>query len=837
MTSSEEDVGAPCGGYLKNPALGGRLHSVTWQDQSNRCKSTRDTDYQRTIIVPQEENEHSESQEENELSESQEENEHSESSWVEELVNEEDVVWVDQTICEGDEDWPDEEEEEEQNEEEDLEDARRSLSGDLLGFLTIDEDAGSVISCLSNDLGYSCFVSEEVGSTVDLHSLIQQSDWDMLQKELHELELNPSLLRKALMRRSDLNETALHVICCKGPKLMALKVLQTLDELRLAKELIAATFDAAENTVLHAVCAHVRSSKSRRSSRSSSTRYSKSRSRTSKHGGKSRSNYEKPDKFNSPLEPIGESDPTNFADPSEAAESPQEPILDFEVLKKLVTLAPEVLEMTNMFGDTPLHLLVTSPGFRLSSYKKRSGVTSMAAEMAAEEVVVSLLSIIPKEVSVHANHQGLTMLHCAIARGSHELVLVQLLRYGSRTAGMPDSRGMYPLHYVAMKSKVVPWTFAKDLIAAYPEALVAQTYEKGETPLHLLLSYTQRKKREHEKKEHKKRKSSSTSSSKKAPKEFYLDRNTAKLAELLAKSTTDWTDSSSSSISSAPNSPTSLTTTQKRRRCSLNTSEKEVKTCALLVMNQDRLSPLHCCAKVGASGERLTQLLMKSRWSNKACLLQTLVDRYTPLHVACAQKPCCPSTVEALVAGSQACAVQDSQGRTPLATAIMNSSFPSSLVKTVMDAYKKAVEIPSHGNYLPIHLALQHDASESTCKRMIRQGTKKSLEAATVAGDTPLHLACAQSEVSHRVVKLLLAKFPEAIFLRNTAGQSPFDQARAFNPGLIKAVPQLEMAQVGTIQVEDAPPSPTSSKTGKHARQTTRQRKSTGGGGILRRSD
>ena len=40
--------------------------------------------------------------------------------------------------------------------------------------------------------------------------------------------------------------------------------------------------------------------------------------------------------------------------------------VEFTVIKNVLLLAPEALEMVNMLGDTPLHLLVCSPGFKKS---------------------------------------------------------------------------------------------------------------------------------------------------------------------------------------------------------------------------------------------------------------------------------------------------------------------------------------------------------------------------------------------------------------------------------------------------------------------------------------
>lgn len=174
--------------------------------------------------------------------------------------------------------------------------------------------------------------------------------------------------------------------------------------------------------------------------------------------------------------------------------------VEFSVIKHVLLLAPDALEMRNNSGDSPLHLLVSSPGFCRGQ--------EFSVEAAAEEAITSLLMMVGHMANIR-NTSGATLLHVAIAHGAHERVLVQVLDLAPTAAHIPDNRGMIPLHYVAAFGGT-PWTFVGQLIWSFPESIVAQT-ENGDTPLHLLMS----------------------NAHKHVKKDKFLDRNTTKLAELL----------------------------------------------------------------------------------------------------------------------------------------------------------------------------------------------------------------------------------------------------------------------------------------------------------------
>lgn len=340
--------------------------------------------------------------------------------------------------------------------------------------------------------------------------------------------------------------------------------------------------------------------------------------------------------------------------------------VEFTVVKNVLLLAPEALDMVNAFGDSPLHLLVSSPGF-----KKRAN--DFTVEIAAEEAVTSLLTLV-KEQGRLQNNMGLTLLHCAIAHGAHERVVVQLLNIAPEAAAVPDSRGMLPLHYCAAFGGT-PWTFIQQLIEAYPAALLAPTVD-GDTPLHLLVVNAQRQLNE----------------------AGWLDRNTTKLAELLL---------------STPHSQKS----------------------ALFMPNNERLYPLHCCA-VFSCPPQLTRILMESKDAVEASVLKTHAG-WTALHLACVTTTGNNSTetTEAL-ATQRACKVFDEGDRTPIMLALESSSVSASLIKFLARKCPKSIVLSTkRDRCLPLHLALQRDVKESIIQRLVKT-IPASLRMKNSDGDT-----------------------------------------------------------------------------------------------------
>lgn len=151
---------------------------------------------------------------------------------------------------------------------------------------------------------------------------------------------------------------------------------------------------------------------------------------------------------------------------------------DAGVLKRLAEAAPQALYLQNSHGDTPLHMLVSSPACCVSADDDEGAVV-------AEEAVSSLLDI-SSDVLLLRDSTEATPLHTAIGSGANELVLVKLLETAPDVAKMVDNRGMLPLHYAAGFGRT-PFNFVELLVMTHPDAITAVTHN-GDSPLHLLAS-------------------------------------------------------------------------------------------------------------------------------------------------------------------------------------------------------------------------------------------------------------------------------------------------------------------------------------------------------------
>jgi ankyrin repeat protein len=152
--------------------------------------------------------------------------------------------------------------------------------------------------------------------------------------------------------------------------------------------------------------------------------------------------------------------------------------VDIVVVKRLADAAPEVLQMQNDQGDTPLHLLVSSPVCCMSMDDEEAASISQEA--------VSCLLGLSEDICYIQDSTGATPLHTAIASGANEHVLVQLFEVAPLVAKVPDERGMLPMHYAAAFGRT-PLALVELLVMAHPDAIREVTVN-GDTPLHLLAS-------------------------------------------------------------------------------------------------------------------------------------------------------------------------------------------------------------------------------------------------------------------------------------------------------------------------------------------------------------
>jgi ankyrin repeat protein len=350
--------------------------------------------------------------------------------------------------------------------------------------------------------------------------------------------------------------------------------------------------------------------------------------------------------------------------------------IDFAVIKNLLVLAREALEIQNHAGDTPLHLLLASDAFRQRNLLSTTDNIAVAvnAEAATLEAIVSILHM-ARDLVRQPNLAGLTPLHVAIANQCYESVVRHLIAVGGKSAAtLADHNGMVPLHYVAAFGGAA--SMAHDLISCCPDSICCQTIY-GDTPLHLLISNA---------------KASSAHGSAETQEDagIFLSEDTAQLAQLC-----------------------------------IGSGSEEISP--LLVQNLDGMTPLHCCA-VFQSPASLTRILMDpihSGYFGRIASVLLAKDGSTALHLALAAlTPSSSKTnrdnrddswyrnadANALaLLTPEACAILDAKERTPLMLAVQSDKPSLVLVKALIASLPKSARIAdSSKGYLPIHLACQN---------------------------------------------------------------------------------------------------------------------------------
>ena len=141
----------------------------------------------------------------------------------------------------------------------------------------------------------------------------------------------------------------------------------------------------------------------------------------------------------------------------------------------------------NSEGDTPLHMLVSSPLCTAEKNSKEPSPTNEVKEKLAKEAITLALST-PEgiEACLLQERTGGTPLHIALASGAHDCVIEALLSASPASARIEDSRGMLPLHWAGAFGKA-NYSMVKKLVEEYPKALISCTVD-GDIPLHLAVS-------------------------------------------------------------------------------------------------------------------------------------------------------------------------------------------------------------------------------------------------------------------------------------------------------------------------------------------------------------
>jgi hypothetical protein len=175
------------------------------------------------------------------------------------------------------------------------------------------------------------------------------------------------------------------------------------------------------------------------------------------------------------------------------------------VLKAIVKVAPKsAWSMQNSEGDTPLHMLVTSPlctgtaaadddDTTRGASKNRtssSGVSTTSKSTKTEKLALEAVNLVLKaeafECATIPERTGATPLHVALANGSHDCVIEALLDAAPSAAEVEDGRGLLPLHWAAAFARV-GYGVVKRLINAYPQAVTHASID-GDIPLHLAVA-------------------------------------------------------------------------------------------------------------------------------------------------------------------------------------------------------------------------------------------------------------------------------------------------------------------------------------------------------------
>mmetsp|Transcript_53328 Transcript_53328/g.79679 ORF Transcript_53328/g.79679 Transcript_53328/m.79679 type:complete len:735 (-) Transcript_53328:616-2820(-) len=433
--------------------------------------------------------------------------------------------------------------------------------------------------------------------------------------------------------------------------------------------------------------------------------------------------------------------------------------MNTSVLEALIRVAPRALQIQNIEGDTPLHMLVSSPACCSCSDTSSSspalsssgvgGMNDPATIATATARIVAILIDTCLDAALMQDSTGATPLHAAIANNANDKVLMQLLKAAPMACKVEDNRNMLPLHYAAAFQKTSPSVLQK-MIECHPESIVHQTVN-GDTPLHLAISNANATLAEDGGgsvvgKEDAPSLSSNLSTGK-------IDRNITKMVELLmGRGKKDGYGGDGIVPTADQQNP-------------------------LIVFNGEQLTPLHCCAIFDAP-PALTRLLM-THPSAKQAAAMTTSHGATPLHLATAHPGVALSIATVMAVGTpDAAAIQDRLKRTPLHVAAQNTHSTKILIKTLAELYPEATAIKTQRGHLPLHLAAQSQAKEHVVKALIK-AFPQAAEARNKSINTPLHDA-AKYRSSAGVVKLLLDTYPEAVYIQNQYGNLPLHCATAY---------------------------------------------------------
>eukprot|EP00957_Ditylum_brightwellii_P173817 13232601-Ditylum_brightwellii.AAC.1 len=134
------------------------------------------------------------------------------------------------------------------------------------------------------------------------------------------------------------------------------------------------------------------------------------------------------------------------------------------VIEALIRAAPRALPMQNTEGDTPLHLLVSSPA------ACGGNSAESTSTLAIVRIVSTLLHSYP-DAALLQDSSGATPLHVAIANNAHDEIITTLVKAAPMACQMEDNRKMLPLHYVAAFLNTGS-NAVQQIIDCYPDGII-----------------------------------------------------------------------------------------------------------------------------------------------------------------------------------------------------------------------------------------------------------------------------------------------------------------------------------------------------------------------------
>jgi ankyrin repeat protein len=331
----------------------------------------------------------------------------------------------------------------------------------------------------------------------------------------------------------------------------------------------------------------------------------------------------------------------------------------FAAIKIMLVTAPGALETCNNAGDTPFHLLLASDLLRNSGHDDDQDDESTNG---VQEAITTLLQIAGDLTSVQ-NKRGLILLHIAIGNQCSDNVC-RLVLEATPTAALSatDQYGMTPLHYGAAFGTPSLHVLRR-LVERQPSNLVLPT-RAGDTPLHLFLANNN------------------------------LAQNVARV---------DGRDEYNDAI----------------HRLDLLGTEHATQT-ALLMRNNEELTPVHCCALFGAPWQ-VTQAVAAA--APETIAVPASKSQSTALHLAVlcfidaantdptlshVRRKALLKNISILTTTStSACQAVDAYGQTALLLAIQCEAIPSRILRRLVDAAPSSVQIADPQGFLPVHRACQ----------------------------------------------------------------------------------------------------------------------------------